>query len=158
MKLTALMAAGATLLLTACGSSPSHRASRLPQALEFSQCMRAHGVPNFPDPASNGTLSLGPGLDASSPSFQAAQNHCAKLEPGGGSPPAISASERRRAIRFAQCMRTHGLPQFPDPPSKATAGGPVFTIRGLVFKLGPGLNPRSPAFKDASRACGVTLP
>ena len=58
-------------------------------ALAFSKCMRAHGLPHFPDPlasfpAGSGLIiSLkgmmfqpGPGLDPQSPAFQQAASHC----------------------------------------------------------------------------------
>ncbi|MGH2888222.1 MAG: hypothetical protein ACRDNJ_01200 [Solirubrobacteraceae bacterium] len=47
------------------------------------------------------------------------------------------------ALRFARCMRTHGVSNFPDP---STPGG------GIHIRIGPGLNPFSPAFKAESRA------
>ena len=55
------------------------------QALKYTDCMRSHGVPNFPDPKeSSGGISIGgPGLDPNSPQFQAAQNDCRSLAPGG---------------------------------------------------------------------------
>jgi hypothetical protein len=60
----------------------------LRQALKFSACMRAHGLPNFPDPtAEKGGISLsldGSGLSPHSPRFQAAQRACRSLMPGGG--------------------------------------------------------------------------
>jgi hypothetical protein len=52
-----------------------------------------------------------------------------------------------RALTFANCMRVHGVPSFPDP--KAGGGG---------FDLGPGINPQSPAFKPARLACARLAP
>jgi hypothetical protein len=46
------------------------------QLLAFSQCMRANGVPQFPDPDPNGALRIGGGVDPSSPQFQHAQQIC----------------------------------------------------------------------------------
>jgi hypothetical protein len=60
----------------------------LKQALKFSACMRAHGLPNFPDPtAAHGGVVVnlhGSGLSPDSPQFRAAQQACRKLLPGGG--------------------------------------------------------------------------
>jgi hypothetical protein len=60
----------------------------LRQALKFSACMRAHGLPTFPDPtAEKGGISLslgGSGLSPHSPRFRAAQQACRSLMPGGG--------------------------------------------------------------------------
>jgi hypothetical protein len=61
----------------------------LSQALKFSACMRAHGLPKFPDPvAEKGgvVLSLGgSGISPNSPQFRSAQQACRSLMPGGGS-------------------------------------------------------------------------
>jgi hypothetical protein len=61
------------------------------QALAQARCMRAHGVPNFPDPqfGDNGraTLSIkkGDGLDPRDPAFQRAQRICMKgMQVAGG--------------------------------------------------------------------------
>jgi hypothetical protein len=53
------------------------------QALNFSRCVRAHGVPNFPDPGSDGRIP-DPGtvgIDQGSPKFEAANQACAKYRP-----------------------------------------------------------------------------
>jgi hypothetical protein len=157
-RLLALIAVVAPL--AACGSSsPSSTvagaSSKYSKALAFSNCMRAHGVPNFPDPSSSsGGLDLhagpGTGLDPRSPSFQSAQQACKSLLPNKGRPGPLSASERRKALQFSQCMRAHGLTNFPDPN---------FSGGGARLQVGPasGLDPRSPAFQAAQRACGSIL-
>jgi hypothetical protein len=66
----AMLAAG--LIATACGGpQPGHRQpSRVDQGLAYSSCMRAHGVPNFPDPVhgANGHVSINLGaIDPNSP-------------------------------------------------------------------------------------------
>jgi hypothetical protein len=61
-------------------------------ALEFAQCMRSHGVPNYPDPTikfSNGGVSSGEdagqsGVDPNSPTFRAAQKTCQSRQGGNG--------------------------------------------------------------------------
>ena len=57
-------------------------------ALAFSQCMRAHGITDFPDPQGNGDLALkvqlGSDLNPRSPQFQSAQSACHSDLPGGG--------------------------------------------------------------------------
>jgi hypothetical protein len=141
------------------GANPS--ASGPNPALEFAKCMRAHGVTNFPDPGGSGNIELAPGsgLNPQSPAFQTAQKACNKYLPDKGLPPVTSAADRAKAVAFAKCMRTHGEPDFPDPllspPSGATR---VLALRGMVFALGTGIDPRSPAFQQASTACGIKLP
>jgi hypothetical protein len=71
------------------GSAQQQQAT-LTQALDFARCMRARGVPDFPDPvASNGGIgySLG-GIDTSAPQYQAAQQACRSLQSGKGPSPA----------------------------------------------------------------------
>jgi hypothetical protein len=47
--------------------------------LKFSRCMRANGIPDFPDPTGNGlSLRRGGDLDPSSPAFQSAQKLCGR--------------------------------------------------------------------------------
>jgi hypothetical protein len=65
-------------------------AEAMARLLKAAQCMRSHGVPNFPDPTeSNGGQAIGfhvSGIDPNSPQFQAAQKACRSLSPllGGG--------------------------------------------------------------------------
>ena len=167
MRASALVAVSCGLALAGCGftggSSEAASSGGPPSPavtaafLKFSDCMRSHGVPNFPDPGSTGGIELSPGsgLDPSSPAFRSAQSECKKLLPGGGPkgpPPAPSASDVRAALTWAQCIRKHGVPNFPDPSTNGATAGLVF--RGVVFPVGPGFNPQSPAFKQAQSACG----
>jgi hypothetical protein len=124
--------------------------------LAFSKCMRAHGVKNFPDPDAQGQVVIAgnAGIDPGSRTFQAAQQACQKVLPNGGQPsPAQLARMRRAALAFSACMRAHGLPDFPDP---------VFLNGGAAIHLqggpGTGLDPSSPTFQAAQRACNGKLP
>jgi hypothetical protein len=127
-------------------------------ALEFAKCMRANGVPSYPDPGS------GPGpqtseVDPQSPAFQSAQKACQKYLPNDGQPQTMSEADRVRAVAFAKCMRTHGEPDFPDPLLTAPTGSEqVLSLRGMLFEFGPGLSPVSPAFQQAAADCGIRLP
>jgi hypothetical protein len=53
------------------------------QGLEFSRCVRAHGVPNFPDPAGDGRIPdpATVGIDQGSPRFEAANRACGTYRP-----------------------------------------------------------------------------
>ncbi len=122
-------------------------------ALAFAGCMRSHGVPDFPDPTASGVVRLGARVDPSSPAFQAAQKACDKLLPrgakGGVPSPAEQAKMQEGALKFSQCMRTHGVPSFPDP---GVSGG------GVKIEKGSGIDPNSPQFKAAQRTCQSDLP
>ena len=82
--------------LTACrkllpngSSSPAQQGRERRQAVEFSVCMRRHGVFGFPDPQSTAgggmVIRLGPTIDPSSPQFRKAQQTCEKETHGGKS-------------------------------------------------------------------------
>ena len=129
----------------------SQRGSTSRDPVAFAACMRSHGVPEFPDPDSDGhfRLKMGPGtgLDPESAPFKAAGKACRKLQPEERAPsPAELAEDREQMLEFAACMRSHGLPKFPDPDASGISIGKS------------GLNPNSPQFKAAEKACEDLLP
>jgi hypothetical protein len=145
----------ASVCLCACGSTNSSgTTTNSSSQLALAQCMRSHGVPNFPDPGANGGFSVvgTPGsptvtIDGTSfagPVFESAVKAC-KLFGGGTSPPPVSASQKARAVASAVCMRKHGVPDFPDPTFPA--GG------GIAIMVPSGVKPSSPAFQRAAQAC-----
>lgn len=77
--------------------------------------MRANGVSDFPDLNADGSVSLPPSINPQSPAFQSAQQACASLRPRGSPPRPISAAAKASFVANAKCMRTHGIPDFPDP-------------------------------------------
>ncbi len=167
--LSALAAAGVgAALLAACGASGTGAgqtgtgaAASGGPGLQLANCMRSHGVTNFPDPSPNGSIRLvpGTGINPQSPAFMSAQKACARYGPKGGGPIRMSASQRRQAVAFAECVRAHGMPNFPDPSLGRPAGaGTVIALHGMVFVFTSGFDPRSPAFRRAATACGVKLP
>ena len=123
----------------------------------FSQCMRAHGVAGFPDPGSGGTLAINAnslGMDPNSPTFQNAQKACQKDLPNGGQvSPSQQAAMEQQALKFSQCMRAHGIANFPDPVFHHGSGG-----AGVSLQLPPGTDPQSPQFQAAQSACQKDLP
>lgn len=151
------------MTIAACGSSGGAPSSTLARdAVRFSECMRSHGVPNFPDPSSGGGggfhIQIGSGIKPFSPAFKAAQAACHKLLPGGGpgnGPP--SAQARAQMLAISTCMRAHGITGFPDPtttPPNSPNGPGAVLGRGGVFLSIPGtINTESPAFKRAATAC-----
>jgi hypothetical protein len=145
--------------LAACDSSsqkPSSAGSADTQALRYADCMRANGVPNFPDPGSNGALP-----NPFSPAFEAAKKACAKLQPVGmrlSGPPEPSAAELRVALAFARCMRAHGFSHFPDPLTTVSDVATLTLGPGEYFPDPGPTEVQSPAFRQAGKACGVQLP
>ena len=133
------------------GSASESRASQQAKLVEYAKCMRANGVPQFPEPVEGGIqLKGGPGgsLNPESSQFKAAEEKCHTLMPEGGKPsPQQQKQAEERALRFSACMRSHGEPNFPEPEFQA--GG----VR-LHVKAGPGgIDPRSPQFQAAQKAC-----
>jgi len=110
--------------------------------IAYASCMRSHGVPNFPDP-SNGTLLLPQGIDLSSPQFQAAQQACQTLLPGGAAGPP-STQDQQKAVEYAACMRAHGVSGFPDP---------TVTGNGFTVNIPSGSDLNSPQWQAAQQAC-----
>jgi len=161
-------AAAATTTGGAAGSSPS-RAQLQSDALKYSRCMRAHGVPDFPDPSSSGgfTFQPGSGLNPSSPAVKAAQAKCEKYMGGalGGLAPGTqthpSSQWLAQMVQAAACMRRHGYPDFPDPrtsipsnPFGATGGnGVISNIDGVIFIFPSSIDTTSPQFYRAADKC-----
>ena len=134
-------------------------------ALSYAECMRAHGVSNFPDPSATGGFQLGPGIDPTSPTFRAAQTTCQKLVggglPGAGSTTHPSAHALAQMLKVSRCMRRHGISDFPDPltsmPS-SMAGVQYLSDRdGVILVFPRGFDDQSPEFTRAAAACGFKL-
>jgi hypothetical protein len=167
---TAGVVIAAGLLVAACGSSPSGPgvASAGPSAghgktasggsskaspLAYSRCMRAHGIKDFPDPNSSGGIAIqghpGDDLDPNGARFRAADQACKLLLPA---PPTSGAGQAKAAaamLRYARCMRAHGIADFPDPK-----GNGELALNG---KPGGDLDPNNPQFKSANNACKSLL-
>lgn len=153
----------AGVLVAACSSgsdpAPSSGASAQPSSanesgIAFAACMRANGVPNFPDSAisdNNGRLEVNmpSGIDTNSSQFQSAMQTCRKDLPNGGSGNGSSSGSNTQAvIKFANCMRSHGVPNFPEPNAQGQE----------LITGSSGVNPNSPQFQSAMEACQSLLP
>jgi len=145
-------AAGLALLAAACGSPSNHVAqlgstttrtqnTSADAALAFSHCMRSHGVPNFPDPDSQGNF---PAFQTgvSKQTSMAADEGCKHLLPRGGNTgtPQQRLEKVAFALKVARCVRRHGFPTFPDPSGSSQANP-------------PGIDLNSPQFQTAETGC-----
>jgi len=122
-------------------SSNSSPAAQGNKALAHSHCMRSNGVPNYPDPNSNGNLPKGnaQAFGVSTSQYQAAEQACGHLLPSNGSasltqclmtgacPRSVVQPGLEEGRKFAQCMRSHGVPNWPDP-TVDTLGRPSFQV------------------------------
>lgn len=170
MRRAALIAL--VFVVAGCGGARSPSAASVATeaanpALAYSRCMRAHGVPGFPDPEPGGgfVFPAGSGVDPSSPAFARARAKCRKLMPVGLTPGTAThptAQWLARMIEAARCMRAHGVPSFPDPtttipPMPAGGNGLISDIDGAVFAIPTSIDEQSPAFVRAARVCGFPL-
>lgn len=156
-SLAALLATAAAVTAGCGGGSdntPNAAASDSANAVKFSQCMREHGISDFPDPDSQGRMQIkvtpGSDLDPNKPQFKAAQKACAKYQEraGGHFDKAQQQRMQQAALDYARCMRAHGVADFPDPQFSG----------GKVTMGGPGLNPNDPNFKSANQTCQKLMP
>jgi hypothetical protein len=99
----------------------------------FSRCVRSHGVPNFPDPEAGASNAKFPGarqLRVSSSQLSTAENACQRLLPAGLDdqfPPSEVPLLLHGMLPFSTCMRSHGVPDFPDP-AVDSEGRPIFPL------------------------------
>jgi hypothetical protein len=156
------------VLAAGCGSSPakhvaelgstavrsssnvSSGSSQVNGAVAFSRCMRSHAVPAYPDPGSGGLLpkETPQQLGVSPTTFQSAQRACIHLVPNGGRPSPTQVQQYRSVmLRYARCMRTHGVSNMPDPDSRGH------------LDIGPGTDVavNSPGFQSAFQVCKSEL-
>ena len=147
--------AALALATAACGSSPAAGSSssasasgNVSAALAFAQCIRSHGVANFPDPNADGKEPPGTKQAANSnPQYPAALDACRHLLPSGTQPsPRSNNLTQAGAVSLAGCMRTHGFPTFPDPTTDSS-GQPVFNPQAA------GIDAHSPQVQGALRTC-----
>jgi hypothetical protein len=141
---------GSTAAQSNFSSTPAASSAQPVGAVGFAHCMRAHGVPNWPDPNNSGVFDKAKvttqQLRVSSSQLQTAQNACQALLPPE------SATQQRlttaQALQFSQCVRTHGVPNFPDPDGSGRIPDPASS----------GIDQGSPQFQAANQACAQYRP
>ncbi len=138
----AVALAAVALAGAACGSGhESGTSAMLKQAdsVAFAKCVRENGVPDFKDPAPG--VGMGEGIDLNSPTFKKAVEACEDVMPTpflrNNTDENWSTADKRT---YAACMRSNGVPSFPDPD------------RSGAFKLDDN-DPNTPRFKKAEQAC-----
>jgi hypothetical protein len=134
----------------------SGRAGAIQLIHAAAQCLRDHGIPTFPDPVleSNGQLQMDDQLLNSLPASvtQTAEQACtarieAAQQAAEAERPPETPQELAQDTRFAQCMRQHGWPNFPDP-----------NALGQYISSTPGALPsskRDPSIQACSRQVGA---
>jgi hypothetical protein len=128
--------------------------------LSFSRCVRSHGVANFPDPQAGATNAKFPSaqqLGVSSSQLKTAEVDCQHLLPVGIDdqfPPAEVPLLLRSMLPFSRCMRSHGVPNFPDPAADSE-GRPIFPLSTHGISLNYS---HSPQFSSVLDKCQRLVP
>jgi hypothetical protein len=137
-SLAALALIAMVAVISACGSSApagtgsgsaNGTAAVHEQAVKFAECIRSNGVSEFPDPDASGQFAYGipsysSPLNPSSAAWQHAIGACKSLEPAQFIPTQFTPKQLAARLKFAQCVRANGVPDFPDP----TATGPLVDV------------------------------
>jgi hypothetical protein len=161
----AIIATSGLALLAACGGGASSTGSggssnavgsTNAEQLAFSRCMRSHGVLSFPDPTSSGGIpkETAQQLGVTGAQFESARSACIHLLPNGGGAPtqAVLQQSWSDMANFARCMRSHGVPNWPDPTRyPAHPERPTFDLQTV------GIDPTSPQISTRITDCEPLL-
>jgi hypothetical protein len=169
-----LATAALALLAAACSGRPSSTggspdaggSAASTSAVAYSHCIRSHGLPSFPDPPGSGQVPKGDAqqFGVSSSQFQAAERACQHLYPGNGGsfqqsiqqceltgdcPQAAVQQALTEMRNYARCIRSHGVPNWPDPTTDSQ-GRPYFDVSraGISHAY-----THSPLFESKDRIC-----
>ena len=135
---------------TSAGGSASSGKSSLADAVAYSQCIRSHGVSNFPDPVQTPSGGYGyrtSGIDPNSAAFQGAIQACKALpSPWNSTGQELTPAQQQAWLNWAKCIRAHGVPAFPDP-----------TFSGREVR-DSGIGSNSSQLQSAMDACKSQMP
>jgi hypothetical protein len=98
---------------SASGTGESKKLTARDKAVKFAECIRAHGVSDFPDPNASNDFEYG--VSVSPAVWQRATTACKRLQPPGALSAKRNPKQQSAALRFAQCIRDNGVKDFPDP-------------------------------------------
>jgi hypothetical protein len=118
------------------------------KAVKFAECMRANGVPHFPDPDPKGDFNFG--VDVTVEVWLKAVDACKALKPPGALSAKRTPKEQSASLRFAQCVRDHGVKDFPDPVN----GEPLIDTYKIPSSNKPG---GMTILNAATHKCGYIL-
>ena len=130
------------------GTGDTKKVSDQDKAVKLAECIRAHGVPHFPDPDPKGNSNFG--VDVSKEVFTKAVDACKALKPPGALSAKRTPKQQSASLRFAQCVRDHGVKDFPDPVN----GEPVIDTYKIPSSNKPG---GMTILNAATQKCGGIL-
>jgi hypothetical protein len=123
--------------------------------VEWASCMRSHGDPNQPDPTIDSHGGINIAIPASAQSLSGAVHNgtapcdgylataSADLRAGATN---LTPPDQDALVKYAQCMRANGIPDYPDPGTGS---------EGTKFPAD--IDPNSPFFIRANDKCGKQI-
>jgi hypothetical protein len=129
-------------------SGADKKLTKQEKAVKFAECIRANGVPHFPDPDPKGDFNFG--VDVTIEVWRKAVDACKALKPPGALSAKRTPKEQSASLRFAQCVRENGVKDFPDPVN----GEPLVD----TYKIPSSNKPGGMAILNAAmHKCGYVL-
>jgi hypothetical protein len=95
------------------GTAGTRTATARDKAVKFAECIRAHGVGDFPDPDAKNDFQYG--VSVTPAVWKSATTACKDLQPPGTLSSKRTPEQQSESLRFARCIREHGVKDFPDP-------------------------------------------
>jgi hypothetical protein len=83
------------------------------KAVKFAACIRSNGVKDFPDPNEKDEFTFG--INVTPAVWTKAVDACKDLQPEGFANMDRTPEQQKSGIEFANCIREHGVKDFPDP-------------------------------------------
>jgi hypothetical protein len=128
------------------GSASITQKQEVSSYVTYAACLNKHGVEVQVARTGGLVWEAAPGVPGpQSPQALAAERDCTALEPTGWPQPPSAAQNAENLVlmlRYAKCIRAHGVPDFPDPTSE-----------GLRISPSSGIDLNSPAFRAAEKSC-----
>jgi hypothetical protein len=100
--------------------------------VKFAECIREHGVHDFPDANAKGEFEYG--VSVTPAVWTKAVDACKDLQPPGSLSSKRNPKQQTASLRFAQCIRENGVKDFPDPVN----GEPVINTYKIPSSNRPG--------------------
>jgi hypothetical protein len=129
-------------------STATKKVSDQEKLVKLAECIRAHGVPHFPDPDPKGEYQFG--IDVSPAVWKKATEACKDLTPPGTFSGKRTPKQQSDALRFAECVRANGVKDFPDPVN----GDPLIDTTKIPSSNRPG---GMTILNAATKRCGYIL-
>jgi hypothetical protein len=128
--------------------TPAKKLTARDKAVKFAECIRAHGVRDFPDPNAKNDFEYG--VSVTPAVWKQATTACKDLQPPGTLSAKRTPKQQSASLRFAQCIRDNGVKDFPDPVN----GEPLVN----TYKIPSSNTANGMAILNAAmKKCGKTL-